>query len=118
MRQLNEYKNAEINMKISLKRCRKKLGVTEREKKESMGGERKRSKCVCFENKFDIQLTKPLLLAKMAIGFTVIFLSTLYLGNKEMKSRQGRLPCPPDNNIRLPLDRIPSFSDILHYHSR
>lgn len=63
MRQLNEYKNAEINMKISLKRCRKKLGVTERErKKERVGGERKRSKCVCFENKFDIQLTKPLCL--------------------------------------------------------
>lgn len=34
----------------------------EREKKERVGGERKRSKCVCFENKFDIQLTKPLCL--------------------------------------------------------
>lgn len=42
MRQLNEYKNAEINMKISLKRCRKKLGVTEREKKKREWVEREK----------------------------------------------------------------------------
>lgn len=34
----------------------------EREKKREWVEREKKSKCVCFENKFDIQLTKPLCL--------------------------------------------------------
>lgn len=58
MRQLNE--NEHENITQTMQKEIRRNG--EREKKERVGGERKRSKCVCFENKFDIQLTKPLCL--------------------------------------------------------